>query len=178
MKFTHTHHYIATTTTNGENSAVNFQVKINKLDGFPALNNYCHIISPGKTDNETKVHPLLANLSRQIGTTGDDLILEVQEACIALGGCMITFCKSGKDRTGMVLTLQQSRFLSKHCGQFEQRILKDANVMRSNGTRLDIAEKNTGKRVFAINQIQVNFLPPSLRPPPDVLEKIMTKDSS
>lgn len=172
-------HYIATTTTNGENSAMNFQMKINKMDGLPILNNYCQMISPGVSgSNESRVHPLLANLQRQIGTKGDDLIIEVHDACITLGGCMITFCKSGKDRTGMVLTLQQSRFLSQYCGQSEHRILKDANIMRSYGTRLDIAQKNTGRRVFAINQIQVNFLPQSLRPPPDVLEKIMTKDSS
>jgi len=172
-------HYIASTTTNGENSAINFQIKINKMEGLPILNNYCHTVSPVVSDNnEPKAHPLLMNLCRQLGTKGDDLIKEVQDACIALGGCMITFCKSGKDRTGMVLTLQQSRFLSQYCGHSEQRIMKDANLMRSYGTRLDIAEKNTGKRVFAINQIQVNFLPPSLRPPPDVLEKIMTKDSS
>jgi hypothetical protein len=158
---------------------MNFQIKINKMDGLPILNNYCQMISPGVSgSNESRVHPLLANLQRQIGTKGDDLIIEVHDACITLGGCMITFCKSGKDRTGMVLTLQQSRFLSQYCGQSEHRILKDANIMRSYGTRLDIAQKNTGRRVFAINQIQVNFLPQSLRPPPDVLEKIMIKDSS
>jgi hypothetical protein len=121
---------------------------------------------------------MLTNLHRHLGTKGAEVLEEVEDVGIALGACMITFCKSGKDRTGMVMTLQQSRFMSQFCGQSEQRVIKDANTMRIYGTRLDIAEKNTGRRVFAINNIQVNFLPPRLRPPAEVLEKIMTKDQS
>lgn len=171
--------YIATTTTNGENGAANIQIKINKMEGFPALNKYCYSVKHDNIDpNDMKPHSMLLNLHKHLGTTGVDVLKEVEDICIALGGCMVTFCKSGKDRTGMVMTLQQSRFLSQYCGDSEQRVLKDANLMRIYGTRLDIAEKNTGRRAFAINQIQVNFLPPSLRPPTEVLEKIMTKDQS
>lgn len=56
----------------------------------------------------------------------------------------VTFCKSGKDRTGMAITLEQSRALSEFFGfSFdEQRLLKDANLMRRFGTRLQVAEKN------------------------------------
>jgi len=171
--------YIATTTTNGENGAANIQIKINKVEGFPILNKYCYSVKPDNIDpNNMKPHSMVSNLHKQLGTKGVEVLQEVEDICIALGGCMVTFCKSGKDRTGMVVTLQQSRFISQYCGDSEQRVLKDANLMRINGTRLDIAEKNTGRRVFAINNIQVNFLPPSLRPPSEVLEKIMTKDQS
>jgi hypothetical protein len=171
--------YIATTTTNGENGAANIQIKINKVEGFPVLNNYCYTVSPDIiSQNERKPHSMLTNLHRHLGTKGAEVLEEVEDVGIALGACMITFCKSGKDRTGMVMTLQQSRFMSQFCGQSEQRVIKDANTMRIYGTRLDIAEKNTGRRVFAINNIQVNFLPPRLRPPAEVLEKIMTKDQS
>lgn len=44
----------------------------------------------------------------------------------------------------MAITLEQSRALSEFFGfSFdEQRLLKDANLMRRHGTRLQIAEKN------------------------------------
>lgn len=92
----------------------------------------------------------------------------------------MTFCKSGKDRTGMAITLEQSRQLGERygCGISQSRVLRDANLMRLHGVRILIAEKNIGRKVYSINKLQVQFLPVLYRPPVQVCEDIMKKDNS
>ena len=41
-----------------------------------------------------------------------------------------------------------------------------------------IAEKNIGRKVYSINQLQVQFLPTVYRPPKEVLEGMMRKDDT
>lgn len=50
--------------------------------------------------------------------------------------------------------------------------------MRLHGVRLLIAEKNIGRKIYSINKLQVQFLPILYRPPLQVCEDIMKKDSS
>ena len=50
--------------------------------------------------------------------------------------------------------------------------------MRVHGVRIDVAEKNIGRRVYSINALQVHFLPVMYRPPTEVLEKLMRKDDT
>ena len=109
-----------------------------------------------------------------------DMLMEVERVCQLLGGCRVTFCKSGKDRTGMVVTLEQSRQLGERfrCGRTFERLQRDATVFRLHGCRLLLAEKNIGKKVYSINRIQSQFLPVLLRPPVSVCEDIWKKDSS
>jgi len=106
--------------------------------------------------------------------------MELERVCVILGGCRVTFCKSGKDRTGMAVTLEASRQIGERfgCGNTSHRILKDANLLRVHGTRLLVAEKNIGRKVYSINPLQAKFLPPMYRPPPEVLEDILKKDNS
>ena len=149
-----------------------------------------------------------------------DLLLAAERACSMLGGMKVTFCKSGKDRTGMAVTLDQARQLGErfNCGargghgaamgvgggggggggggatadgidpgaviagtvsaEEHARLLKDAALMRSHGTRIEICLKNIGRRVYSINKLQAQFLPVLLRPPPDLLEDLFKKDLS
>ena len=68
------------------------------------------------TGNETGDAPLsevLNDLSETILSSGNvisknvDLLVAVERVCVALAGCRVTFCKSGKDRTGMAVTYEQ-----------------------------------------------------------------------
>lgn len=83
-------------------------------------------------------HPLLEELTETILANGNinsknvEMLVAVERVCVMLGGCRVTFCKSGKDRTGMAVTYEQSRQLGERfgCGQSMERVLRDANVMR------------------------------------------------
>lgn len=137
-------------------------------------------------DNDgDEIHPLVQGLSDIIRTSSItmknvDLLMEVERLCLILGGIRVTFCKSGKDRTGMVVTLEQARQLGERfsCGMSSERLLKDANLMRVHGCRLMVAEKNIGKPVYSINILQAQFLPELFRPPASVCEDILKKDNS
>ena len=127
-----------------------------------------------------QAHPMCKTLYDTILTSSltlknVDLLIEVERLVVMLGGCRVTFCKSGKDRTGMALTLEQSRQLGERygCGMGQARILKDANLMRVHGCRLLIAEKNIGRKVYSINKLQAQFLPAMFRPPKEVCEDML-----
>lgn len=141
--------------------------------------------NPTSIGTNYEIHPLVQDLYQSIANSSPamknvDLLLEVERICLILGGIRVTFCKSGKDRTGMAVTLEQSRQLGEryHCGLSTARILKDANLMRVHGCRLAVAEKNIGKPVYSINMIQAQFLPVMFRPPAQVCEDILKKDNS
>lgn len=135
--------------------------------------------------DSNNIHPLVRDLYHSIKNSSlnmknIDLLREVERLCLALEGVRITFCKSGKDRTGMAVTLEQARQLSErfHTDLNETRILKESNLMRVFGSRILVAEKNIGKKVYSINTIQCKFLPLLFRPPLQVCEDLMKKDNS
>jgi hypothetical protein len=139
------------------------------------------------TGNEiiNEIHPLSQSLydtimHSSLTMKNIDLLIEVERLCLILGGIRVTFCKSGKDRTGMAVTLEQARQLGErfNCGMSSSRLLKDANLMRVHGCRLMIAEKNIGKSVYSINILQAQFLPEMFRPPTSVCEAVLKKDNS
>ncbi len=132
-----------------------------------------------------EIHPFVTELFETIRSSSltmknVDLLIEVERVCLILGGTRVTFCKSGKDRTGMAVTLEQSRQLGERFGTGTDinRILRDTNLMRVYGTRLAVAEKNIGRPVYAINLLQAKFLPLMFRPPANVCEDMMKKDNS
>lgn len=125
--------------------------------------------------------------------------MEAAIASYSINACKVTFCKSGKDRTGMAITLEQSRILGDRfgCGTSQERVLADANNMRVYGTRIMIAEKNIGRRVYSstltffiynflvhvlnahlVNKLQVQFMPLLYRPPYQVCEDMMKTDET
>jgi hypothetical protein len=126
------------------------------------------------------LHPLREALrNTKVRGKNTDLLEAAADVCLSLQGSRITFCKSGKDRTGMSVTLFQARKLSDFgCGSTEEQIIERASCMRIHGTRLKVAEKNIGRPVFSINLLQAQFLPLMYRPPPEVCESMLKKDSS
>jgi hypothetical protein len=134
---------------------------------------------------QVMIHPILAQLEKAI-TNSDirgknvDMLEELERVCMILNGCLVTFCKSGKDRTSMAATLHQSRVLGElyQCGNSDKRVLRDANTMRAHGVRIIISEKNIGRPVFSFNRVQVQFLPVMYRPPLQVCESLLKKDYS
>lgn len=162
-----------------------YQDEIN-LVSFNGLNNYCHLAEPITGRSNEKEHPLSVSLRRAIqnnkSSKNVNLIMEVQRVAMLLHACMVVFCKSGKDRTGMVVTYRQAQTLCENygCGSLESQdhAISIANIMRQYGTRIRVCEKNIGKPVFSINMIQSQFLPVIYRPPSSVSEDILKKDNS
>jgi hypothetical protein len=179
----------------GQAKSVDLQNDVN-TKGLRVLNEFCFLTRPvdcRPTLNsrellmDQQVHPLVQQLhstiqESSISMKNVDMLMEMERVCLLLGGCRVTFCKSGKDRTGMALTLEQSRQLGErfHCGSSQGRLLKDANIMRVHGVRLLVAEKNISAKVYSINALQAQFLPVLFRPPPAVCADIslLKKDLS
>ena len=100
------------------------------------------------------------------------IIVEAERLARRLDLPLAVFCKGGKDRTGMAATLAAAAF----CGEFgrdnEPQVLATANLLRAHGTRIRICEKNTGRRRYAFNAFQREFLPAPFRPPPSTIEDL------
>jgi hypothetical protein len=150
------------------------------------------------------LHQALNSSALQLNLKNVELLEALENLCVMLHGIRITFCKSGKDRTGMVVTLDQARqiitryglvgnsnsqhYLSLNNGpannnstittKQDYKLLALLDIMRLYGTRLAVAEKNIGRAVFSFNLLQARFLPPMLRPPPQVCEAMLKKDNS
>jgi len=191
-------------TFGGDNSKskinpLNLQHDLN-MKAMKEMNRYCHAVKQvvvasfnqqlSSTESATakirsNVHPLICHLhelilSSSLGDKNVEMLVEVERLCLLLGGSRVTFCKSGKDRTGMACTLEQSRQLGERfgCGMSTSRLLRDANIMRVHGCRLMVCEKNIGRKVYSINKLQAQFLPTVFRPPYEVCEDLMKKDNS
>lgn len=175
---------MATTWENPDDKMGNLELQnaINKRN-FTFLNDYCHkVIRISKVEAEL-LHPLLFDFEAALRNPvkmNVDILHEAEKISLLLGGGRVTFCKSGKDRTGMAMTLDQSRQLSETFAleNVPDRILRDANLMRVYGTRLMVAEKNIGRPVFAINRLQLQFMPAMYRPPLSVLEDVFKGSDS
>ena len=112
------------------------------------------------------------------GRAKNTLLLREGEAVAELlGGARVTFCKSGKDRTGMAVTLEMTRLLEGEgvnggeAGAAERSHFCD--LLRC-GTRLGIAAKNIGRPKYSFNRLQVKYLPRLYRPPPETVENVLS----
>ena len=91
-----------------------------------------------------------------------------------MNGIRVTNCKSGKDRTGVSVSLEQSLLLIRHHGLpvfMQQRILDD---MRRYGTRIDVVRKNVGHSRYAFNKLRYFLLPQLYRPPIELCDDLET----
>lgn len=87
-----------------------------------------------------------------------------------LGAGMIVSCKSAKDRTSMLCTLEAAQRVAA-LPNWSESVAETANTMRSKGARIHNCKLNVGKHKYAFNAFQVQFLPKELRPPDDVVTK-------
>jgi len=81
-------------------------------------------------------------------------------------GGRVTSCKSAKDRTSMLVTLEQESLITSVHGPVRRATRQRVrDMMRRFGVRIRNAGKNTGKAKFAFNPLQIVCLPEPLRPP-------------
>lgn len=130
--------------------------------------------------SDISVHPLceglMEALTRENGMHKNvDLLREQERMVLEVGGGQVIFCKSGKDRTGMAITLFQARLLARHgCeGLGTDGLIRNANIMRIHGTRLLICDKNVGRLKFAFNGLQLQFMPLLYKPPLETVEHLI-----
>ena len=99
------------------------------------------------------------------------------ESTLAQNGTVYIHCKSGKDRTGMAVTLAAAMFVGEAAtspDDAEALMLDRANALREHGVRVRICEKNTGRKKYAFNVIQREFLPYPYRPPTATIEDLLS----
>jgi len=141
-------------------------------EAYQKMNNYAHAIFPLKPNVgvQQSPHPILRELWEEIcgsaGKMAHPVLLHAATASKHLGGSSIIFCKSGKDRTAMQVTYKQSMYLSR--ATRTSNVLEDATVMRTQGTRVAVCEKNVGQAKFAFNALQIKFMPEVLKCPLDM----------
>lgn len=101
---------------------------------------------------------------------------------VLAGGAVCTMCKSGKDRTGMAVTLAEGRQLVDvyqevlaSTGVHAEAFLDGDDVrsdlvqaLRTHGVRRQNCLANTGKPFFAFHSIQQMFLPDEFKPPKSI----------
>ena len=143
------------------------------------------------------VEAILGELDQKLNEMVEDrerkyeVLLLASDCVRLLGGVRLTNCMSGKDRTGMSVTLEQARLLAQYhmlCkpplarpsgvrrtaaqlitmqrnpGVLKQsRVMHIADMMRVYGVRLQNCRKNSGKAAYACTM--VNFMPECYRPP-------------
>lgn len=125
--------------------------------------------------NWDDLQALEENLQAQVATGANlgekhvGILLSAESLVRGLGGGRMTHCKSGKDRTGMSITLEETRaledFLSEQKYQLAQPKAQVIGTLRSYGVRRENVRLNTGQDRYAFNQVQLKFLPADYRPP-------------
>jgi len=94
-----------------------------------------------------------------------------------VGGAHWISCKSSKDRTSMLCTLEAAAAVRRHSTDLKTPLpggtlesdaatLTIAGELRQNGVRLRNCEINIGKAAYAFNALQIETLPEAMRPPP------------
>ena len=186
--------FASQTTTDGYRNSGELQ-RVFNMKSLSILNTYCHSLPQTNAlkrmettlnflaDGE-EVHFVMHNMSKTlqdtpVGQKNVSVLECLEDIAVQLDALRVTFCKSGKDRTGMAVTLEQSRYMARKFGigtNNKDIVIHNANIMREYGTRLDVVEKNIKKRCYAINAIQATFLPEEYKPPSRVLEDLIRND--
>jgi len=143
------------------------------LHGVQRLQRYCRGLSQPLAEAQAEDLGQLEHLVAKGGGTKDiDILTLPAKIAHALNGAHWISCKSAKDRTSMLCTLEASQTLLPawqlgwNSPLIEDTHMDCANELRSqNGVRLNNCASNTGKRAYAFNKLQWQALPKQLRPP-------------
>ncbi|OQR95958.1 inositol-3,4-bisphosphate 4-phosphatase [Thraustotheca clavata] len=169
-------------------SGIELQHKINQKS-FRSLESYVQdFISMQKNlDVSASVSPseslktmssLLQSETMANAKKNTQLLLEASDIVRLLNGGRVTFCKSGKDRTAMSITLDQMRKVygtSSDTAEIDELVKPIASIMREFGVRIEIAEKNIGTAKYSFNSLQRKMLPKMYRPPFNSIQGIGAK---
>ena len=102
-----------------------------------------------------------------------DILQKAQTLTRKMNGGRCTCCKSGKDRTGMSVTLEELSILQEYHKPKDEKPWSERfltywlDYTRSKGCRIMNVTKNIGEPRYAFNKFQVMALPKLLRPPAD-----------
>lgn len=140
---------------------INLLDSINPVFVHPLCTPLFQLVDPGNVEKQKIEHSIFHYASR------------ISQQC---GAGSLIFCKSGKDRTGMQVTYQQSQVLDDR--SFEHintgsSINNLRGIMRLHGTRIFICEKNIGTPKYAFNSLQLQFMPEVLRPPTGAIAGVL-----
>lgn len=179
-------------------SGVSIQSKINStslrsiVEYYKCFSDICGV---GSSEASVGAHPdeILRNLRMSVESESSSskntcILLHAADAVRSLHGGRVTYCKSGKDRTAMSVTLEQARLLVQRKRQVLQEIESGsaseygpldevksvANTMRQFGARIEIARKNVGRYKYSFNSIQRKLLPDIYRPPVATIQDMVT----
>jgi len=148
-------------------------------DASPSRKGY-FIQPPTVKDNSVPEQVIINMLDKmeellRVNTSKNVKVLHVAEDITrAVGGLRVTSCKSAKDRTGMAVTLEQTRILQQEFHLPANNLQNVLDVIRSEGTRLENTRKNVGLRKYAFNHAQKIALPAEYRPPNGCYGKAQT----
>ena len=133
------------------------------IESFEKLKNYfqSHIQNPSE-EIKNRFQSLQNRVEHQ--NFDIDFLFELTDFIECLGGINLTNCKSGKDRTAMKVTHDEMRQMTQNhpfSSSDRENIL---DLLRTNGTRIEVCQQSTGFWSYAFNLIQVASLPACLRP--------------
>ncbi|KAA0194746.1 hypothetical protein HAZT_HAZT010001 [Hyalella azteca] len=152
----------------------------NNLDSFHRLAEYHHRYAkldlPADTtrrsccgSNRQSLSELMERLSKAVQSSKSKNTETLHLAAAVtrvMGGIRFTSCKSGKDRTGMSVTLEQVNLLTTAFDLARTERHQSLQAMRSDGTRILNCKKNISVKKFAFNAMQLTMFPRDYAPPP------------
>uniref|UniRef100_K3WX27 Uncharacterized protein n=1 Tax=Globisporangium ultimum (strain ATCC 200006 / CBS 805.95 / DAOM BR144) TaxID=431595 RepID=K3WX27_GLOUD len=109
------------------------------------------------------VEKLNVTIKSHVQKKNVNILLETSDICRRLGAGRTTCCKSGKDRTAMSVTLENSQIL---VDKFHvKQGVHLCTAMRERGVRRVNVLANTGKDKYAFNSFQLKYIPECYKPP-------------
>nr|CCA17621.1 type II inositol3 putative [Albugo laibachii Nc14] len=155
-----------------KSSAVKLQDKINRenlLELRYIYLRYCRLHGHSSTKPLQTLDGLLNRIEKHVATSSNhykktfDLLIDTSDFCRELGAARVTSCKSGKDRTAMSVTMEQTRICEKELNAVNSKML--CHNMRLYGVRRKNVFMNIGAWSYAFNEVQRKLLPDCYKPP-------------
>lgn len=146
---------------------VSFQEQLN-IESFAAIAQYFELHNEVMHKPDAELKSLVQQLHFAVYSKKPknvEVLQLAQEITWRLRGLRLTCCKSGKDRTSMSVTLENTQMLQRIHRLSPDAFMHALQTLRSQGTRRDNTQKNTGTRRYAFNSLQLLSLPKLYRPP-------------